>query len=103
MGSINSNNPAHLDNGVCYRNATKRINKMIAEAKARDNHPIMRQCHDRLLAQKCLLSATLLSNSGSGLLLYSGNITARDFGQLAYDLELFISEFDKLVKEVRKQ
>ena len=103
MGSLKSNNPAHCDNGVNYRNATKFINRMIAESKKRDSHPIMRQCHDKLLAQKCISSVILLSNSGSGLLPYSNNPAARDFGELAYSLPDFIREFDKLIMEVRNE
>lgn len=100
MSSINGRNPVHVDNGASYRQLTAKIKQMRQTAVNFDHVPIMRQCHDKLLARQAMLESILLSNSGNGLLPYARNLTARDYAQLAYDAGFFASCFDSLIKEV---
>lgn len=100
MSSINGRNPVHVDNGAAFRELTKKLKIMTRAARANDHLPVMRQCHDKLLAQQAMLESVLLSNSGSGLLPYNRNMTARVYGALAYDTNFFISCFDSLIEEV---
>lgn len=102
MGSLKSNNPAHLDNGASYRFLTSEINRQLSLIKpfVANGHKHAIVAHDVLLARRAAIESVTLSMSGSGLLPADKNSVAKDYCKLAISPSLFCGQFDKFIKEV---
>lgn len=102
MGSLKSNNPAHLDNGASYRILTSEINDKLELIKpyVAINHKLAIIAHDELLARRAAIESVTLSMSGSGLLLADKNSVAKDYSKLAIDSSFFCERFNKYIMEV---
>lgn len=99
MGSLNSISPAHVDNGIAYRQLSAQHYSRLALIEPYvamgDRRAII--CHDILLAKIAVLSSVLLSMSGSGLLSSDKNQTAKDFSKQAINKTFFYEQFDREV------
>ena len=102
MGSLKSNNPAHLDNGASYRILTSEINRQLSliEPYVTINHKLAIIAHDELLARRAAIESVTLSMSGSGLLPADKNSVAKDYAKLAISSEFFCERFNKYIMEV---
>ncbi len=90
MGSINSTNPIHYDNGIAYRDLVKPLYaklQLIAPYVARGTKQAI-IAHDVLLAKIAALAVVNLSMSGS-----NGD-EAKDFAKQAINKRFFYRRFD---------
>jgi hypothetical protein len=101
MGSINSANPVHYVTSLEYRHMVKRLNTLLQLARENEHIMGIKQRHDVLLAKKAVLASVYLSHSGSGLLPYARNLTARDYSKLAYNPIFFGASFDAQMEAFR--
>jgi 5-keto 4-deoxyuronate isomerase len=94
MGSVNSANPVHYVTSLEYRRMVKRLNTLLQLARENEHIMGVKQRHDVMLAKKAVLASVYLTHSGSGLLPYSRNATAKDYSKLAYNEVFFGASFD---------
>ena len=90
MGSINSTNPVHFDNGIAYRDLVKPLYaklRLIAPHVACGTKQAI-IAHDVLLAKIAALAVVNLSMSGSN------SDEARDFAQQAINKRFFYHRFN---------
>ena len=86
MGTKNSANPVHRDNGYTFRNTLESINK-------KD------MAYDLRLAKKAVLASVVTTNDYR---LSSLNTTCKEYSKSALNINLFNSFFDMLIKEIRQ-
>ncbi len=84
MGSLNSRNEVAIDNGIAYRQATKKLWRLYEINKPYiDANKSARIANDLLLAKIAYHEAVLLSSVGSYTMKADNNPIAKDYCKLA--------------------
>lgn len=97
MGSLNSTNPVHFDNGLAYRDLVKplyaKLRLIAPHVTIGTKQAII--AHDVLLAKIAAMATVNLSMSGSN------SEEARDFAKQAINKRFFYQRFDLEMGTIR--
>lgn len=95
MGSLNSRNMVAIDNGIAYRQATKKLWRLYEMNKPYiATNKAARVANDLLLAKIAYCEAVLLCSVGSFTMVADNNPIAKDYKKLAINGNRFNKFFN---------